>query len=74
MKTEMRRRAAGIGRGKATVDLRERKAVVSGGAESLGDTIAALGAAQRTLGTLSTALSQAINSLGETVRNVQRNL
>jgi hypothetical protein len=73
MKVKTERRAVGIARHQTTRDLTARQMAVTGGAEPL-DAAAALGAAQRALGMLSTAVTQAVNGIGDAARGAIRNL
>jgi len=73
MKARTRRRAVVTARHQTTRDLTGPQTAVTGGAEPL-DAAAALGAAQRALGMLSTAVEQAVNGIGDAARGAIRNL
>ena len=73
MKVRTARRAMAIARHQTTQDLTDRQTAVTGGAEPL-DAAAALGAAKRALGILSTAVTQAVNGIGDAARGAIRNL
>jgi len=73
MKARTGRKAVAMARHPTTPDLTDRQMAVTGGAEPL-DAAAALGAAHRAPGMLSTAVTQAVNGIGDAARGAIRNL